>query len=201
MRLNTRELRVKRRLTSDRDNILTRILQLNPDFTPPSDWKRPRFEKKIYVPVLEYPDCNFFGLIIGPRGQTQKQLQKETGTKIAIRGKGSFVEGKANRVPQVNLSVIFFFFLPHTPDLPSQFLKDPSISKKCVFWAPNIWFLLQQFKVPVGQKPGSRDFDEKWGTLHSKNLTALFFICFVPPCPYHHQRAPRMYSFSIYSFQ
>jgi splicing factor 1 len=33
-------------------------------------------------------------VIIGPRGQTQKQLEKETGCKISIRGKGSVLAGK-----------------------------------------------------------------------------------------------------------
>lgn len=39
------------------------------------------------------PGYNFFGLIIGPRGNTQKRLQKETNTRIAIRGRGSVKEG------------------------------------------------------------------------------------------------------------
>lgn len=37
----------------------------------------------------EYPDYNFIGLIIGPRGMTQKQMERDTGAKIAIRGRGS----------------------------------------------------------------------------------------------------------------
>lgn len=35
------------------------------------------------------------GLIIGPRGNTQKRMQMETNTKIAIRGRGSVKEGAA----------------------------------------------------------------------------------------------------------
>merc|ERR1719493_486393 len=100
MRLNTRTHRIRKKLSKDRDEILNRILALNPEFKPPADWKRPKIEKRIYVPVDEYPDYNFFGLIIGPGGTTIKRLQKETNTRIAIRGKGSFVEGKANRIPQ-----------------------------------------------------------------------------------------------------
>jgi len=100
IRLNTRAHRTRRKLSKARDEILTRILALNPEFKPPADWKRPKIEKRIYVPVDEYPDYNFFGLIIGPGGTTIKRLQKETTTRIAIRGKGSFVEGKANRIPQ-----------------------------------------------------------------------------------------------------
>jgi splicing factor 1 len=45
----------------------------------------------------EYPHHNFIGLIIGPRGNTQKRMQQETNTKIAIRGRGSVKEG-ANKV-------------------------------------------------------------------------------------------------------
>lgn len=40
------------------------------------------------------------GLIIGPRGNTQKRLERETDCKIAIRGKGSVKEG-ARRGPTV----------------------------------------------------------------------------------------------------
>ena len=35
---------------------------------------------------------------VGPRGNTQKRMQRETNTRIAIRGKGSVKEG-ANRDP------------------------------------------------------------------------------------------------------
>lgn len=39
------------------------------------------------------------GLIIGPRGNTQKRMQQETGCKIAVRGRGSVKEG-ASRDPR-----------------------------------------------------------------------------------------------------
>ncbi|PIA37052.1 hypothetical protein AQUCO_03100066v1 [Aquilegia coerulea] len=44
--------------------------------------------------MKEYPGYNFIGLIIGPRGNTQKRMEKETGAKIVIRGKGSIKEGR-----------------------------------------------------------------------------------------------------------
>lgn len=46
----------------------------------------------MYIPQDTFPTYNFIGLIIGPRGNTQKRMQKETNTKIAIRGgrAGSF---------------------------------------------------------------------------------------------------------------
>lgn len=52
-------------------------------------------KKKIYIPVKQYPDVNFLGLLIGPKGSTQKQLQELTGAKILIRGKGAQREGAA----------------------------------------------------------------------------------------------------------
>lgn len=47
----------------------------------------------MYIPINEFPNYNFIGLIIGPRGNTQKRMQKETNTNIAIRGRGSVKEG------------------------------------------------------------------------------------------------------------
>ncbi|TMW61151.1 hypothetical protein Poli38472_013614 [Pythium oligandrum] len=46
-------------------------------------------QKKVYIPVDKYPDINFMGLLIGPRGSNQKRMEDESGAKILIRGKGS----------------------------------------------------------------------------------------------------------------
>lgn len=64
---------------------------------PPTQWSTPllypltprpkKYWKKVYIPQDSFPTYNFIGLIIGPRGNTQKRMQKETNTKIAIRGK------------------------------------------------------------------------------------------------------------------
>ena len=64
-----------------------------------ADYRPRKKEKKIFIPQKEYPGYNFIGLIIGPRGNTQKRMQKETNTKIAIRGKGSVKDG-ASRDPK-----------------------------------------------------------------------------------------------------
>lgn len=52
---------------------------------------------KVLIPQEEHPDINFVGLLIGPRGNTLKAMEKETGAKIIIRGKGSVKEGKVGR--------------------------------------------------------------------------------------------------------
>jgi hypothetical protein len=46
-------------------------------------------KKKVYIPNREHPDVNFLGLLIGPRGRSQKELEARTGARILIRGRGS----------------------------------------------------------------------------------------------------------------
>ncbi|RVW27063.1 Splicing factor-like protein 1 [Vitis vinifera] len=64
------------------------LIEKNSTFKPAADYKPPKLIKKLYIPEKEYPDYNFVGLIIGPRGNTQKRMEKETGAKILLRGKG-----------------------------------------------------------------------------------------------------------------
>ncbi|KAL6006210.1 Splicing factor 1 [Asimina triloba] len=94
IRINTREYRARERLTRERQEIISQLIKRNPAFKPPADYRPPKLQKKLYIPMKEYPGYNFIGLIIGPRGNTQKRMEKETGAKIVIRGKGSVKEGR-----------------------------------------------------------------------------------------------------------
>ncbi|KAG8064336.1 hypothetical protein GUJ93_ZPchr0004g40228 [Zizania palustris] len=94
IRINTREYRARERLNRERQEIISQLIRRNPAFKPPADYRPPKLQKKLYIPMKEYPGYNFIGLIIGPRGNTQKRMEKETGAKIVIRGKGSVKEGK-----------------------------------------------------------------------------------------------------------
>ncbi|XP_052211461.1 splicing factor-like protein 1 [Diospyros lotus] len=94
VRINTREYRARERLNRERQEIISQIIKRNPAFKPPADYRPPKLHKKLYIPMKEYPGYNFIGLIIGPRGNTQKRMEKETGAKIVIRGKGSIKEGR-----------------------------------------------------------------------------------------------------------
>ncbi|KAL4659839.1 splicing factor 1 isoform X1 [Arapaima gigas] len=98
-RLNTREYRTRKKLEEERHTLITEMVGLNPDFKPPSDYKPPasRVSDKIMIPQDEYPEINFVGLLIGPRGNTLKNIEKECNAKIMIRGKGSVKEGKVGR--------------------------------------------------------------------------------------------------------
>ena len=69
---------------------------------------RPRKkERKIFLPVHQYPTTNFIGLIIGPRGNTQQRMQRETNTKIAIRGRGSVKEVRLHASFAVSILHLF----------------------------------------------------------------------------------------------
>jgi splicing factor 1 len=96
-RLNTRPYRLREKLISQRHDCIIEAQKLIPDFRPPADYKPPKIHAKIFIPVDKYPDFGFMGLIIGPRGATHKKMERETNTKIAIRGKGTAKDNKLGR--------------------------------------------------------------------------------------------------------
>ncbi|KAL2162842.1 hypothetical protein VTH06DRAFT_6678 [Thermothelomyces fergusii] len=94
-RINTREYRYRKRLEDERHKLIEKAIKTIPNYHPPADYRRPtKTQEKVYVPVNDYPEINFIGLLIGPRGNTLKKMEAESGAKIAIRGKGSVKEGK-----------------------------------------------------------------------------------------------------------
>ncbi|XP_070533779.1 splicing factor 1-like isoform X4 [Ptychodera flava] len=98
-RLNTREYRTRKKIEEERHKLIQEALQLNTEYKPPADYKPPvqRVSDRVMIPQDKHPDINFVGLLIGPRGNTLKKMEKETSAKIMIRGKGSVKEGKVGR--------------------------------------------------------------------------------------------------------
>jgi splicing factor 1 len=98
-RTNTREVRYKKKLEDERVRLVDRALKTDPNFRPPVEYhqqkRSQRPQEKVYIPVKEFPEVNFFGLLVGPRGNSLKQMERESGAKISIRGKGSVKEGKS----------------------------------------------------------------------------------------------------------
>ncbi|KAF9923657.1 hypothetical protein FBU30_006272 [Linnemannia zychae] len=95
-RVNTREYRYRKKLEDERHQLIEGAIKKYPDFKPPADYKRPtKTMDKVYIPVKEFPEINFIGLLIGPRGNTLKKMETESGAKISIRGRGSVKEGKS----------------------------------------------------------------------------------------------------------
>ena len=95
VKVNTREARMKDKLFRERDELIEWLIEHVPsgEFAPPVDWRPRKKERKLYVPEDEYPGYNFIGLILGPRGNTQKRMERETNTRIMLRGKGSVKPG------------------------------------------------------------------------------------------------------------
>ncbi|KAG7089844.1 hypothetical protein E1B28_011489 [Marasmius oreades] len=98
-RTNTREVRYKKKLEDERIKLVDRAMKNDPNFRPPVEYhqqkRSQRPSDKVYIPVKEFPEINFFGLLVGPRGNSLKKMERESGAKISIRGKGSVKEGKA----------------------------------------------------------------------------------------------------------
>eukprot|EP00462_Mataza_sp_D1_P021268 CAMPEP_0175138916 /NCGR_PEP_ID=MMETSP0087-20121206/10610_1 /TAXON_ID=136419 /ORGANISM="Unknown Unknown, Strain D1" /LENGTH=508 /DNA_ID=CAMNT_0016421863 /DNA_START=63 /DNA_END=1585 /DNA_ORIENTATION=- len=91
-RINTRTQRRQSSLAKERTALLERAMALSPEFQALK--KQGRQSKKIFIPQAEHPDYNFIGLIIGPRGNTHRRMEKESNTKISIRGKGAHKSGR-----------------------------------------------------------------------------------------------------------
>ncbi|OAD76593.1 CCHC-type zinc finger transcription factor, partial [Phycomyces blakesleeanus NRRL 1555(-)] len=95
-RVNTREARYRKKLEDERHKLIDNAIKNIPGFKPPLDYKRPsRLQEKVYIPAKEFPEINFIGLLIGPRGNTLKGMESDSGAKISIRGRGSVKEGKS----------------------------------------------------------------------------------------------------------
>ena len=97
-RANTREIRYRKKLEDERMRLVDRAMKSDPNFRPPAEFQAQRRnmrpQEKVYIPVKEFPEINFFGLLVGPRGNSLKNMERLSGAKISIRGKGSVKEGK-----------------------------------------------------------------------------------------------------------
>ena len=97
-RTNTREVRYRKKLEDERAKLVEKTMSLDPNFKPPAEYqaykRNQRPTEKVWLPLKEFPEINFFGLLVGPRGNTLKTMERESGAKISIRGKGSVKEGK-----------------------------------------------------------------------------------------------------------
>jgi len=93
MRTNTRYNRTFQKLTGLRNSYVSKLKALDPTYQPPTYYKDSSMEVRIEVPAEMYPQYNFPGLILGPRGNHLKEMEKKYIVRIAIKGKGSIKEG------------------------------------------------------------------------------------------------------------
>ena len=88
-RVNSREQRRWDRWDAERRDVAHELCAFDPSYVPPRDHRAPTRELRVYIPARKHPGYPFVGLIIGPRGKTQKRLERETGARVSIRGRGS----------------------------------------------------------------------------------------------------------------
>ena len=95
VRINTRIDRTKNKLINQRNNAITKLKEIDPDYQPPSayKYKNANLEEKVMIPADEHPHINFVGLILGPRGKQLEEIKAETKCQIIVRGKGSLRSG------------------------------------------------------------------------------------------------------------
>ncbi|KJP88144.1 hypothetical protein AK88_02261 [Plasmodium fragile] len=93
-RINTREARVRNCMIEEYHRLVEYLLKHVDGFVAPPNYKPIKKVRKIEIPIDKYPEYNFMGLIIGPRGCNHKRLEAESGAQISIRGKGTVKEGK-----------------------------------------------------------------------------------------------------------
>jgi splicing factor 1 len=92
--INPREARAREKYTTEKNFIIEELLKLDKTFIAPADYKPPIKKRKIYLPDADLGETNYIGLIIGPGGKTQKDLEKRSRCKIAIRGRGASVKSR-----------------------------------------------------------------------------------------------------------
>lgn len=73
----------------ERLRIIEELRIMDTTYVPPPDYRPQKKQRRVYIPDPDNPSASYIGLLIGPGGQTQRDLEKETKTKISIRGKGA----------------------------------------------------------------------------------------------------------------
>ncbi|EDO07490.1 splicing factor KH domain family protein [Babesia bovis T2Bo] len=93
-RVNTRDVRAKNAMNEEYNRLVEYLLKQLPGFVASADYKPLKKIRKIIIPLDKYPEYNFMGLVIGPRGCNHKRLEAESGAQISLRGRGTLKEGK-----------------------------------------------------------------------------------------------------------
>ncbi|KAK1443138.1 KH domain-containing BBP like protein [Babesia gibsoni] len=93
-RVNTRDVRAKNAMNEEYNRLVEYLLKHLPGFVASADYKPSKKVRKIIIPLDKYPEYNFMGLVIGPRGCNHKRLEAESGAQISLRGRGTIKEGK-----------------------------------------------------------------------------------------------------------
>uniref|UniRef100_A0A1J3D7R9 Branchpoint-bridging protein n=1 Tax=Noccaea caerulescens TaxID=107243 RepID=A0A1J3D7R9_NOCCA len=81
-----RESDIAEQLDIEKREVIGEILELNPRYKAPPDYKPLLKGARLPINVKEHSDFSFLSLIFGSQGDTLKRLEKETGAKVQIFG-------------------------------------------------------------------------------------------------------------------
>ena len=96
-RTNTRHHRYRGRLLAEQQSLIRQAAHLIPNYRPPAGFKYTApasITEKLYIPVKDFPEVNFIGQILGPRGRSLVDMANKSGATIVLRGRGSVKEGR-----------------------------------------------------------------------------------------------------------
>ncbi|KAI1214222.1 eukaryotic type KH-domain (KH-domain type I) [Annulohypoxylon truncatum] len=104
-RINTHYRLYRESLKKERHTLIQTVMRTIPNYHPPQDYVRGSFRwrnptEKVYIPVEEFPEVNFIGQLLGPRGRSLAEMNTKSHASIVIRGKGSVKEGKGRTGPR-----------------------------------------------------------------------------------------------------
>ena len=144
-RTNTRENRTVEAMEKEQHYLVEVAVGEIEGYVPPLDYKKPlKTTDKLYIPVHDNPGINFVGLLLGPRGNTLRQLEEKLGAKLAIRGKGLVKDGKSDDAG------------PHADDLHVVITAD-SQHKIAVASKLAMEIVNKAIELPVGQNDLKRN--------------------------------------------
>ncbi|KAK4445566.1 hypothetical protein QBC34DRAFT_487235 [Podospora aff. communis PSN243] len=104
-RTNSRHARHHLRLERERHALIQQAIQLIPGYRALAQYHTAhrgrshiaKRQEEVYITARDFPEVNFIGQILGPRGRSLTDMCTQSGANIVIRGKGSVKEGKGTR--------------------------------------------------------------------------------------------------------
>ena len=73
-------------LTFHIKNCLENAREIDPNFSLPNELSYAAYRIKLIVPETKFPNYNFFSVILGTKGKTQKNIEELTGASVFLKG-------------------------------------------------------------------------------------------------------------------
>ncbi|KAI0901970.1 hypothetical protein F4806DRAFT_21363 [Annulohypoxylon nitens] len=95
-RVNMRHRRYREKLENERHFLIRKAICSIPGYRAPQGYRynHMMIKEKVYIPDKQFPEFNFIGQILGPRGRSLVDMNARSGANIVIRGRGSTKEGR-----------------------------------------------------------------------------------------------------------